>query len=95
MTPNDTRAGITSATAGCGFPILILFFGSQIDGLAGSACQAAASDLTALYQIMVLSGILFFCKFTTTYCIETAQRRQAGRYKIEYMKAIIRQDVGW
>ena len=69
------------------------------DGLNALSSPCAASGVntqkTILIVMCITGSISFVCKGLGTACLKISQECQMARYRVEYMKAIIRQDVGW
>jgi ATP-binding cassette subfamily B (MDR/TAP) protein 1 len=83
------------AACGAGFPFMILLFGGSLDQLS-TACPALSSDPTSdLMTYIILGCVMWALRSVSTFCIGTHQKRAIARYRVEYMKSIIRQDIGW
>lgn len=86
---------VFEACCGAGFPIMMILFGDSIDAMS-SACAGVSVNAEAdLAKFAILGGVMVVLRFVSTYCIQLQQKRQIALYKAEYMKAIIRQDIGW
>ena len=76
----------------------VIFFAGGLDSLnkaAGCGESIAASLQTVLWQLMVMGAISFAAKGGGAGLLLYAQKRQTARYRVEYLRAVIRQDVGW
>ncbi|KAJ1623399.1 P-loop containing nucleoside triphosphate hydrolase protein [Pavlovales sp. CCMP2436] len=81
-------------------PLSILFFGQVIDTLGNSQIQGttatAQSDLRGTLIAFIYVGVgAFVAGFVSVYCFKVTGERQVAEYRRAYLRAILRQDVGW
>jgi len=89
---------IADFAAGASFPLMIVFFGDALDAL-NSACTdtQAINDsvMDTFYSFIYVGAGALAAKMISTICIGHQKETSIARWKKEYMKAILRQDVGW
>ncbi|KAG5184898.1 ATP-binding cassette, sub-family B, member 1A [Tribonema minus] len=83
-----------ACTSGAAMPYFIVYFGKTLDGLNDS------TDIKTVVQgfclvFLVVGIVASVCGFIFVLCWTIAGERQALRLKEAYVKAILRQDVGW
>jgi len=85
--------------AGVGFPLMFYFFGDAVDALGDPANTTGEKLLDVMLEVMgkvgILAGAVLVAKIISTICIGVAKEHQSARYKVGYLKSIVRQDIGW
>ncbi|KAE8689305.1 ABC transporter B family member 22 [Hibiscus syriacus] len=94
-------AGFIGAVAdGSSSPLIIYFAGRMFNNLGGAVSASSLDLLThnvnkvALYMILIACGGCVGC-FLKGYCWTRTSERQAARMRTRYLKAVLRQDVGY
>ncbi|KAK9012541.1 hypothetical protein V6N11_040586 [Hibiscus sabdariffa] len=94
-------AGFIGAVADGSAPPLMIYLVGRMFNNAGAAGSASSLDLLthhvnkiALYMILIACGGCVGC-FLKGYCWTRTGERQASRMRTRYLKAVLRQDVGY
>ncbi|KAG5181118.1 ATP-binding cassette, sub-family B, member 1A [Tribonema minus] len=87
--------GVAAAlVSGAGMPYFIVYFGKTLDGLNDNAdVLGVVSGFCTVF--LVVGAVSFAGGFTFVLCWTMSGERQALRLKEAYVKAILRQDIGW
>ncbi|KAK9012540.1 hypothetical protein V6N11_040585 [Hibiscus sabdariffa] len=94
-------AGFIGAVADGSAPPLMVYLVGRMFNNAGAAGSASSLDLlthhvnkVALYMLLIACGGCVGC-FLKGYCWTRTGERQASRMRTRYLKAVLRQDVGY
>jgi len=88
-------SGLTCAfLAGCAQPLIMFAFGDTMDGLSANTnvVDAMAGSVRLLGIFAVVMALLFGGGF---YCLPISAVNQAHRIRLEFYKAILRQDMAF
>ena len=64
--------------------------------ISGNSTDAVVESVNAIcIQLSVLGGILFVAAWIAEACFKSSGVRQSAQWRKAYLKAIVRQDIGW
>mmetsp|Transcript_121413 Transcript_121413/g.302976 ORF Transcript_121413/g.302976 Transcript_121413/m.302976 type:complete len:720 (-) Transcript_121413:75-2234(-) len=88
-----------AAVGGLSQPAMLIAFSSLFKQLSAGDMNGVTVPenimLELLYIMLGLGTVVFLGMWVSGWCIETVTARQLFRYKSAYLKAVLRQDVGW
>ena len=93
-------AALASFGAGFGNPAMLIAFTWLFDGL-GAATILPGADIgmdlgfQLLYLMLGIGVFMGIFHFLSISCVEYVVASQMRKYKVAYLKAVLRQDVGW
>ena len=83
---------IAHALVGASFPFMFFFMGAIYD----SGVKPTLSQMQWVVIGMSCLGLgILLLNWVAGYCIDASKERMLARYKAEYLKAIVRQDIAW
>ncbi|KAJ1492392.1 hypothetical protein T484DRAFT_1881052 [Baffinella frigidus] len=91
---------IASGVTGASQPVMIILFGDLITGagslLSGNGAEAIGQMINEVcVKFTVLGAICFVSAWIAEACFKSSGLRQSAAWRKAYIKAIVRQDVGW
>eukprot|EP00546_Thalassionema_frauenfeldii_P014009 CAMPEP_0178930166 /NCGR_PEP_ID=MMETSP0786-20121207/21060_1 /TAXON_ID=186022 /ORGANISM="Thalassionema frauenfeldii, Strain CCMP 1798" /LENGTH=1444 /DNA_ID=CAMNT_0020606615 /DNA_START=119 /DNA_END=4453 /DNA_ORIENTATION=+ len=81
------------ACAGAIYPAFNFLFGNVIDASAGTGGDVAAALAPTVHNMLALAGIGFATNLVAFYFTGWAASRVANGFRIEYLRAVLRQDA--
>ncbi|KAG8461628.1 hypothetical protein KFE25_001246 [Diacronema lutheri] len=81
-------------------PIQFIFVADVIDavgsaGLTGDTSNVSSDVESAIFAFLYIAVAAFACGFIGTFAWKWTGERQAARYRMAYLRAIMRQDIAW
>jgi ATP-binding cassette subfamily B (MDR/TAP) protein 1 len=81
---------------GGALPLFALLFGDLINGINNPNVTEAAQEIEIVSLYFLYVGIGMFCGgFLRVFSLSAAAKRQTHRFRISYVKEMLRQDMGW
>src|SRR6185437_14844677 len=81
---------------GAVLPSFSLIFGKLVDAVNGNNLDSLRNEMTHLSLIFLyIGGAAFLVTFLQNACFMVSSERQIKRIREAYLKAILRQNIGW
>eukprot|EP00953_Heterococcus_sp_UTEX-ZZ885_P013590 7765-Heterococcus_DN1.PRE.2 len=86
---------IAACITSCGFPVFIVYFGKAVDGFGkpSASIDSTVSEFCLIFVITAVVTLIFGAFQVGLWTL--AGERMSIRLKEQYVKAILRQDIGW
>lgn len=88
--------GLAAAGTGCIMPIFALIFSNTTDAINTGSDEERRHNATkySLY-FLALAGVSMALNFIQSSCLATAAERQVRKMRESFLKAVLRQEIGW
>ena len=91
---------ISTGAVGLAQPVMVVLFADMF-AATGSLMSGNASKMieeminTVCVRFTIVGGVLFVCAWFSEACFKSSGLRQSAAWRKNYIKSIMRQDVGW